>query len=50
MHNDTIGPMNVENVEDFDVWVFASRDLVVSVVPIHAPWNATTEGYTISEQ
>lgn len=50
MQDESIGRMNVENVEEFDVWVFAARDLVVSVVPHHAPWNSTTEDYEISEQ
>ena len=47
---DPIGPMSVENVEDFDVWIFESRDLVVAAVPHQPPWNATTEKYDISEQ
>jgi hypothetical protein len=50
MHDESIGPMSVENVEEFDVWIFDSRDLVVSVVPHHAPGNATTEEYQISQQ
>jgi hypothetical protein len=50
MHDERIGPMNIENVEEFDVWIFDSRDLVVSVVPHHAPWSAMSENYEISEQ
>ena len=50
MHDESIGPMSVENVEGFDVWIFNSRDLVVSVVPHHAPWSATTEEYEINQQ
>ena len=48
MHEKPIEPMNVANVEEFDVWVFDSQDLVVSVIPHHAPSNATTENYEIS--
>jgi hypothetical protein len=43
------GPMTAENVEDFDVRIFDSRDLVVSVVPLHAPWSATAENYQLSQ-
>jgi len=50
MQDESMGPMSAENVEEFDVWVFAARNLVVSVVPHHAPWNATTEDYEISEK
>jgi hypothetical protein len=41
--------MTAENVEEFDVWVFNSRDLVVSVLPVHAPWSAATENYEINQ-
>lgn len=50
MHDESIRPMSAENVAEFDVWIFASQDLVVSVVPHHAPWTATTENYQFSEQ
>lgn len=50
MHDESIGPMSAENVEEFDVWIFNSRDLVVSVVPHHAPWSASTEEYEINQQ
>jgi uncharacterized protein YneR len=48
MHDKPIEPMSAENVEEFDVWVFDSQDLVVSVIPHHAPLSATTEHYEIS--
>ena len=35
MHEESIGPMNVENVEEFDVWIIDSQDLVASIVPHH---------------
>jgi hypothetical protein len=50
MHDKPIEPMSAENVEDFDVWIFESRDLVVSVIPLQAPLNARTENYEISMQ
>jgi hypothetical protein len=50
MHDEPIEPLSVENVEEFDVWIFDSRDLVASVVPHKAPWRAMTEDYQLSEQ
>ena len=50
MHERPKGLMTVENAEEFDVWIFDARDLVISVVPHHAPWSATTEDYEISQQ
>lgn len=49
MRDESIGPMSIQNVEEFEVWVFASQDLVISVVPHHAPWDARTEEYEIGE-
>jgi hypothetical protein len=50
MHDTPIEPMNPENVGEFDVWIFDARDLIISVVPHHAPWSAMTEEYTISRK
>jgi uncharacterized protein YneR len=50
MHDKPFEPMSVDNVEEFDVWIFDSQDLVVSVIPHHAPLNATTEDYEIGQQ
>jgi len=50
MHDTPIEPMNAENVEEFDVLIFDARDLIVSVVPHHAPWSAMTEQYKISRK
>ena len=50
MQDKPIEPMSAVNVEEFDVWIFDSQDLVVSVIPHHAPLNATTEDYEISHQ
>lgn len=49
--NDTpIEPMSAENVEEFDVLIFESRDLLVSVIPRWAPWRLQTENYGISSE
>jgi hypothetical protein len=50
MNDKPTEPMSAENVEDFDVWVFDSQDLVISVVPHRAPWGTTLEEYVISKQ
>jgi hypothetical protein len=50
MHDKPVEPMSVDNVAEFDVWIFDSQDLVVSVIPLQSPLNATTENYEISRQ
>jgi hypothetical protein len=47
MQDNPIGQMSVENVEDFDAWIFDSEDLVVAVIPHHDPLNAMTEIYGV---
>lgn len=49
MHDEPIEAMSVDNVAEFDVRIFDSHDLVVSVIPLHAPLSATTENYEISQ-
>ena len=49
MHDKPIEPMRAENVEEFDVRIFDARDLVVSIVPLQAPWSATAEEYQLSQ-
>ena len=49
MSDEPIRVMTVENVDEFDVRIFDSCDLVVSVVPLRAPWGATAENYEISQ-
>jgi hypothetical protein len=44
-YSDPPQSMKSGNVEDFEVWVFNANDLVISVIPIHAPWNASSEKY-----
>ena len=46
MHEKPLKPMTAENVEEFDVRIFDSPNLVVSVVRLQAPWSATAEGTT----
>jgi hypothetical protein len=48
LHDEPIETMTPENVEEFDVRIFDSRDLVVSIVPLRAPWGTTAENYEIS--
>ena len=49
MSDRSLTTMTPRNVEDFDIWVFEARDLVVSVVQIQAPWSATVENYQLDE-
>ena len=49
MQEQPMQTMTPENVEDFEVWIFNSRDLVVSVLPIHAPWSGAMENYEINQ-
>ena len=50
MNDKPIEPMSAENVEEFDVLIFESRDLLVSVIPRWAPWMLKTENYGISQE
>ena len=50
MQDRPIEPMSAENVEEFEVRIFDSEDLVVSVIPLHAPWNTTAENYEIIQE
>jgi hypothetical protein len=49
MHDQPMNSMTVENVSEFDVWILNSSDLVVSILPVFAPWNAVAENYDISQ-
>ncbi|HUB30410.1 MAG TPA: hypothetical protein VL967_11955 [Terracidiphilus sp.] len=49
MREEPIRTMTAENVEEFDVWVFDSKNLVVSVLPVQAPWCASSENYEINQ-
>lgn len=49
MPDRSLPTMTPNNVEDFDVWVFEARDLVASVVLLHAPWSAAVENYQLDE-
>jgi hypothetical protein len=48
-HNDPSQSMSSGNVDEFDIRILDARDLVVSVVPIRAPWNAHSESYEVSD-
>ena len=50
MNDKPLEPMSARNVEEFDVWIFEAQDLVVSVIPIHAPSSVKMEKYEISLQ
>ena len=45
-----IEPMSAENVEEFEVLIFESRDLEVSVISLRAPGKFAVESYQISLQ
>jgi hypothetical protein len=40
--------MTSENVEEFEVRILDSHDLIISIVLVHAPWSVTAEKYQIS--
>jgi hypothetical protein len=46
-YSDPSQSMTSGNVDEFEVWVFDASDLVVSVIPIQAPWNASSENYSL---
>jgi hypothetical protein len=47
--NTPTDPMNAENVEEFEVFIFESRDLVVSVIPLLEPGKVAMENYELSQ-
>jgi hypothetical protein len=49
MHDQPLRTMTAENAEEFEVRIFESTDLVLSIVRIHAPWSVTAENYPISQ-
>ncbi len=50
MHEQSFGPMTSENVEEFEVRILDSTDLMVSIVLVHAPWSVTAEKYQFSQE
>ena len=50
MHEQPMSPMTSANVEEFEVRIHDSQDLVISVVLVHAPWSVSAEQYQISHQ
>jgi hypothetical protein len=49
MHDQSMKSMTVENVDQFEVWIRNSQNLVVSIVPVDAPWAAVSENYEIDQ-
>ena len=49
MQDKPIEPMSAGNVEEFDVWIFDSQDLVVSVIPLLEPGKVAMENYELSQ-
>jgi hypothetical protein len=43
LHNESASSMTAENVEQCDVRILNSSDLVAVVILIDAPWNASEE-------
>ncbi len=50
MQEQSFGRMTSDNVEEFELRILDSQDLVVSIVMVRAPWSVTAEQYQISEQ
>jgi hypothetical protein len=50
MQDTPFEPMSADNVEDFEVLIFESRELIVSVIPILLPWKSAMESYELSQQ
>ena len=49
MQEQPFRPMTSENVEEFEIRVLDSQDLVISIVLVDAPWSVTAEKYQISQ-
>ena len=50
MRKQPLGPMTSENVEEFEIRILDSHDLVVSIVLVHAPWTVIAEEYQIGQR
>lgn len=46
---DPTKPVSAKSVEQFDVRISESPDLIISIAPLCAPWNVVVETYEISE-
>jgi hypothetical protein len=49
MQDTPIESMSADNVEEFDVLIFESWDLMVSVIPYRAPWKLEIENYDLGQ-
>jgi len=50
MQEQSFGRMTSDNVEEFEVRILDSQDLLVSIVLVHAPWSVSAEQYQVSQQ
>ena len=50
MQEQPFRPMTSENVEEFEVRILDSHDLIISIVLVHSPWSVAAEKYHISQQ
>lgn len=49
MQDQSMKSMTAENVNQFDIWIRNAENLVVSIVPVDAPWAAVSESYEIDQ-
>jgi hypothetical protein len=49
MQEQSFGRMTSDNVEEFEVRILDSPDLVVSIVLVRAPWSVIAEQYLINQ-
>ena len=49
MQEQSFGRMTSDNVEEFEVRILDSPDLVVSIVTVRAPWSVIAEQYLINQ-
>jgi hypothetical protein len=50
MQEQSLGRMTSDKLEEFEVRILDSLDLVISIVLIRAPWSVTAEQYQITDQ
>lgn len=50
MRKQALGQMTTENVEEFEIRILDSTDLVVSIAMVHAPWTVTAEKYQVGQR
>ena len=50
MREQDFGQMTSENVEEFEIRILSSCDLIVSTALVRAPWSVNAEKYQISHE